>query len=37
MRIAFIGGGTMGKAMIRCLLGKDVAVPADIAISDVSQ
>ncbi len=37
MRIAFIGGGTMGEALIRCLLGKDVAVPADMAISDVSQ
>jgi len=37
MRIAFIGGGTMGEAMIRCLLSKDVAVPADMAISDVRQ
>jgi len=37
MRIAFIGGGTMGEAMVRCLLSKDVAVPADMTISDVSQ
>ena len=37
MRIAFIGGGTMGEAMARCLLGKNVAAPADIAISDVRQ
>ena len=37
MRIAFIGGGTMGEAIVRCLLGKDFAVPADVVISDVSQ
>jgi len=37
MRIAFIGGGTMGEAMVRCLLGKDVTVPTDMTISDVSQ
>jgi pyrroline-5-carboxylate reductase len=37
MRIAFIGGGTMGEAIVRCLLGKDFAVPADMTISDVSQ
>jgi len=37
MRIAFIGGGTMGEAIVRCLLSKDVAVPADVVISDVSQ
>ncbi len=37
MRIAFIGGGVMGEAMVRCLLNKDVAKPADVVISDVSQ
>ena len=37
MKIAFIGGGTMGGAMIRCLLSKKVAAPEDIIVSDVSQ
>ena len=37
MKIAFIGGGTMGGAMIRCLLSKKVAAPEDIVVSDVSQ
>jgi len=37
MRIAFIGGGTMGEAIVRCLLSKDIAKPADVVISDVSQ
>ncbi len=36
MRMAFIGGGTMGEAMVRCLLTRGVAVPQDIVISDVS-
>ena len=36
MRIAFIGGGTMGEAMVKCLLAKGVAAPQDIIISDVS-
>ena len=37
MRIGFIGGGVMGEAMIKSLLVKGVAVPADITVSDVSQ
>lgn len=37
MRIAFIGGGTMGTAMVKCLLAKKVATPKDIVVSDVSQ
>jgi len=37
MRISFIGGGTMGEAMVRCLLSKDIAKPADVVISDVRQ
>ncbi|MCD6599391.1 MAG: pyrroline-5-carboxylate reductase [Dehalococcoidia bacterium] len=37
MRIAFIGGGTMGGAMIRCLLSKKIVTPEDIVVSDVSQ
>ena len=36
MRIGFIGGGTMGEAMIKSLLAKGVAKPADISVSDVS-
>lgn len=37
MRIAFIGGGTMGEAMIGCLLNKNIAMPANIIVSDVRQ
>ena len=37
MRISFIGGGVMGEAMIKSLLAKGVAKPADIRMSDVSQ
>jgi pyrroline-5-carboxylate reductase len=37
MRITFIGGGTMGTAMVKCLLAKKVATPEDIVVSDVSQ
>src|SRR5512136_437523 len=35
MRIAFIGGGNMGEAMIRCLIDKGIAKAADIVASDV--
>ena len=37
MRIGFIGGGTMGEAIIKSLLAKGVAVPVDISVSDISQ
>ncbi len=37
MKIAFIGGGAMGEAMIRGILGKGVAAPKDLVVSDVSQ
>jgi pyrroline-5-carboxylate reductase len=37
MRIAFIGGGTMGGAMVKCLLAKNIAAPGDIMVSDVNQ
>lgn len=37
MRISFIGGGVMGEAMIKSVLAKGVAAPADITVSDVSQ
>ncbi len=36
MRITFIGGGTMGEAMIKCLLTQGVAAPQDIVVSDIS-
>ena len=36
MRITFIGGGTMGEAMVKCLLDNGIARPQDIVICDVS-
>jgi pyrroline-5-carboxylate reductase len=36
MRIAFIGGGAMGEAMVKCLLTKKVAVPQNMVVSDIS-
>ncbi len=36
MKIAFIGGGAMGEAMIKCMLIKKLAVPQSMVISDVS-
>ncbi len=36
MKIAFIGGGAMGEAMIRGILAKKVALPQDMVVSDVS-
>ncbi|MEA3441995.1 MAG: pyrroline-5-carboxylate reductase [Chloroflexota bacterium] len=36
MRIAFIGGGTMGEAMIRSLLTARIADPQDVKVSDIS-
>jgi len=36
MKIAFIGGGTMGEAMVKCILTRKVAEPQDIVVSDVS-
>src|SRR5512136_325294 len=37
MRIAFIGGGAIGEAMVQCLLNEKVAAPQDIVVSDTSQ
>ena len=37
MRLTFIGGGTMGEAMVRCVLARGVAVPQDIMVSDVDR
>jgi len=36
VRIAFIGVGSMGEAMVKCLLTKKVAVPQDMLVSDIS-
>jgi len=36
LRIAFIGGGAMGEAMVKCLLAKKVTVPQDMIVSDIS-
>jgi pyrroline-5-carboxylate reductase len=36
MKISFIGGGMMGEAIIKSLLAKKLAKPADITVSDVS-
>jgi pyrroline-5-carboxylate reductase len=36
LKIAFIGGGAMGEAMIRCLLTRKVVMPQDVTVSDVS-
>jgi pyrroline-5-carboxylate reductase len=37
MKIGFIGGGTMGEAIIKSLLAKGAAKPADVTVSDVSK
>jgi pyrroline-5-carboxylate reductase len=37
MKISFIGGGTMGEAIVKSLLAKGVAKPDDILASDVSE
>jgi len=34
MKIAFIGGGNMGRAMLSAILGKGIAKSADIIVSD---
>jgi pyrroline-5-carboxylate reductase len=37
MKIAFIGGGNMGEAIIGAMLEKKLCRPADIAVSDISE
>jgi pyrroline-5-carboxylate reductase len=37
MKIAFIGGGNMGEAMLSAILDKGLSAPADISVSDISQ
>ncbi|MFC1932802.1 pyrroline-5-carboxylate reductase [Chloroflexota bacterium] len=36
MKIAFIGGGNMGEAMLSAILGKELSPPQDIFVSDIS-
>jgi pyrroline-5-carboxylate reductase len=37
MKISFVGGGTMGEAIIKSLLAKKVVKPDDVFVSDVSK
>jgi pyrroline-5-carboxylate reductase len=37
MKIAFIGGGNMGEAMLAALLEKGLSTPQDVAVSDISE
>ena len=37
MRVAFIGGGIMGEAMVKSLLAKGVVTNADVVVSDIAQ
>ncbi len=37
MKIAVLGGGTMGEAIIKSLLRKKLASKDDIAVSDVAE
>ena len=37
MKVAFIGGGNMGEAMLAAVLSKALAEPAAVSVSDVSQ
>jgi pyrroline-5-carboxylate reductase len=35
-RIAFVGGGAMGEAMVKCLLDSNMALPRDIVVGDIN-
>jgi pyrroline-5-carboxylate reductase len=35
MKIAFIGGGNMGEAMLSALLGRGFTAPGDVAVADI--
>ena len=37
MKIAFIGGGAMGEAMLSAILDKGLSTPPDISVSDISE
>ncbi len=37
MKIAFIGGGTMGEAMLSAILDKGLSTPQSISVSDINE
>jgi pyrroline-5-carboxylate reductase len=37
MKIAFIGGGNMGEAMLSAILEKGLSTPEDISVSDINE
>lgn len=37
LRVAFIGGGTMGEAILSAILGKGLSRTTDVGVSDVSE
>lgn len=37
MKIAFIGGGNMGEAMLSALLNRGLTTPADVRVSDLNE
>jgi pyrroline-5-carboxylate reductase len=37
MRIGFVGGGTMGEAILKSLLAKKIVSPEEVMVSDISQ
>ncbi len=37
MKIAFIGGGNMGEAMLSAILDKELSKPQDVSVSDISE
>ena len=37
MKIAFIGSGNMGEAMLSAILDKSLATPESISVSDINE
>ena len=37
MKVAFIGGGNMGEAMLSALLSQNLCMPEDISVSDIDE
>ncbi|GAH66459.1 unnamed protein product, partial [marine sediment metagenome] len=37
MKIAFIGGGNMGEAMLSAILDKGLSRPQAVSVSDISE
>lgn len=35
MKVSFVGGGAMGEAMVRGIIGRAVAAPSDITVCDI--